>query len=81
MMGGIETLNYNLISYLRKNTKFSQYITDKFAYLILTSSNDVEVFNKFSVIKILWLHYKLQIEKAIRKKQLIQFKNNITVFV
>ena len=86
MMGGIETLNYNLISYLKKEHKiFTIYNKDKPAIFdLIISSNDAKVFNKFkSNKKILWLHNKLQIEKAIRKKQLIPIlKNNINaVFV
>ena len=86
IMGGVETLNYNLINHLKKKHKiFTAYNRDKPSLFdLIISSNDAEIFDKFkSNKKILWLHNKLQIEKAIRKKQLIPIlKNNINaVFV
>ena len=48
------------------------------------SSNDAKIFNSVnSTRNILWLHNKLQIEKAFRKKQLFSllFNNIETVFV
>ena len=72
IMGGVETLNYNLINHLKKKHKiFTAYNRDKPSLFdLIISSNDAEIFDKFkSNKKILWLHNKLQIEKAIRKKQ------------
>jgi hypothetical protein len=51
---------------------------------LIISSNDSIIFNKFKKSKkILWMHNKLSIEKAFRKKKLIPIlRNNITtIFV
>ena len=88
-LGGIEILNYSLFKYLK--TKHSvvlqNYVNKKIKktnWDIIISSNDASIFNlTHSSRKILWLHNKLQIEKAYRKKQLIPIlTNNIeAVFV
>ena len=70
-LGGIEILNYELFSYLKKkyNVKLINLITQnikKIHWDIVISSNDASVFDKVQAgRKILWLHNKLQIEKAI----------------
>ena len=85
-LGGIEILNYSLFKYLK--TKHSvvlqNYVNKKIKktnWDIIISSNDASIFNlTHSSRKILWLHNKLQIEKAYRKKQLIPIlTNNIEV--
>ena len=88
-LGGIEILNY----FLFKHLKTKHYVVlqnhinkqiKKIKWDIVISSNDANIFNLTnSSRKILWLHNKLQIEKAYRKKQLIPIlTNNIeTVFV
>lgn len=85
-LGGIETLNNNFYERIKK--KYKNFIIDKKAnkkfYDIIISSNDAKIFDKYnSKKKILWLHNKLQLEKAIRKKQLLPIlKNKIyAVFV
>ena len=88
-LGGIEILNYSLFRYLK--TKHSVVLKNyvdkgikKTKWDIVISSNDANIFNLTkSSRKILWLHNKLQIEKAYRKKQLIPIlSNNIeAVFV
>jgi glycosyltransferase involved in cell wall biosynthesis len=85
-LGGIETLNNNFYERIKK--KYKNFIIDKKAnkkfYDIIISSNDAKIFDKYSTKKkILWLHNKLQLEKAIRKKQLLPIlKNKIyAVFV
>ena len=88
-LGGIEILNYELFLYLKKtyNVKLINSITKsikKICWDIVISSNDASVFNEIQAQrKILWLHNKLQIEKAIRKKQFfpIMFNKIETVFV
>ena len=88
-LGGIEILNYELFLYLKKtyNVKLINLITQnikKIHWDIVISSNDASVFDKVQAgRKILWLHNKLQIEKAIRKKQFfpIMFNKIETVFV
>ncbi len=88
-LGGIEILNYELFLYLKKkyNVKLINSITQnikKIHWDIVISSNDASVFDKIHAgRKILWLHNKLQIEKAIRKKQFfpIMFNKIETVFV
>ena len=85
-LGGIETLNYNFFKRIKnkhKNLKIEIKNKSKF-YNIVISSNDAKVFDKYKSEKnILWLHNKLQLEKAFRKKQLFSIlKNKITaVFV
>lgn len=82
-LGGIETLNLELYKffYLQKfevcltNKLNFFHLTKKWDYLI--SSNDAKIFNNIdSRYKILWLHNKLQIEKAFRKKQILPIIKN-----
>ena len=88
-LGGIEILNYNLYKFLKKNNHviITNKILDKFKkkkWDIIISSNNANIFNFFSSKrKILWLHNKLQLEKAFRKKQLfpILFNKIEVVFV
>ena len=81
-LGGIEILNYELFNYLKKKHEeiFSKKVSQKLKSInwdIIISSNDARIFNKLkSKRKILWLHNKLQIEKALRKKQLLSILFN-----
>ena len=88
--GGIEILNFELSNYFKKKKLFvilSNKITNKILstnWDVVISSNDAKIFDRItSVRRILWLHNKLQIEKAFRKKQLFPIlKNKIeTIFV
>ena len=88
-LGGVEVLNYDLSKHLSKNhdvlltNTINKNIKNK-KWDIIISSNDSKIFNSvYSKRKILWLHNKLQIEKAIRKKQLFSllFNNIEAVFV
>lgn len=88
-LGGIEVLNYDLYNFLKGKhdttltNSLKKNITNKKWDLII-SSNDAKIFNHIqSKRKILWLHNKLQIEKAFRKKQLfpIIFNKIEAVFV
>ncbi len=85
-LGGIETVNFNLFNNLKKKFKYI-YIKPRKninSYDVIISSNDAKIFNKYKSNKyILWLHNKLQIEKAIRKRQFfpIIFNNIEAVFV
>lgn len=89
-LGGLESLNLKLFKELKKK-KFNIFISKKITKNILNqhwdliiSSNDSRIFNKLkSKSNILWLHNKLQFEKAFRKKQLYSiFSNNINaIFV
>ena len=85
-LGGIETLNYNFFKRIKnkyKNLKIEIKNNSKF-YNIIISSNDAKVFDRYKSQKnILWLHNRLQLEKAFRKKQLFSIlKNEMTaVFV
>ena len=82
-LGGIETLNKDLYSFLL-NKRFDVYLTNKLHHFnsdkqwdYIISSNDANIFNDFdSKNNILWLHNKLQIEKAFRKKQIIPILKN-----
>ena len=84
-LGGIETLNLNLFKKLKKskiNCQISNKITKKISkkkWKNVISSNDARIFNKISSENnYLWLHNKLQIEKAFRKRQIFSiFKNQI----
>ena len=85
-LGGIETLNFNFYERIKK--KYKDLIIDKKSnskfYDIIISSNDAKIFDRYnSKKKILWLHNKLQLEKAVRKNQLLPIlKNKIyAVFV
>ena len=88
-LGGVEILNFNLFNFLKIKNEVT--ITNKISnkikkekWDIVLSSNDAKVFNKIKTTrKILWLHNRLQIEKAIRKKQFFSLiKNRIeAVFV
>ena len=82
-LGGIESLNIGLFNNLKKtyqqialkyrNKKVS--LTSQWDVII--SSNNARVFNKDKNQKsILWIHNKIQIEKAIRKRQLIPILSN-----
>ncbi|MDA8918992.1 glycosyltransferase [Candidatus Pelagibacter sp.] len=89
-LGGIESLNVELFNNLKKtfqelslkNQNKRKYLTEKWDVII--SSNNARIFNKDKNNKsILWIHNKIQIEKSIRKKQLLSIlKNDIhAVFV
>lgn len=88
-LGGIEILNYELYKYLKKKHKIilSNYLSKKILTVnwdIVISSNDTRIFNQVNTKrKILWLHNKLQLEKAFRKKQLFSllFNNIEAIFV
>ena len=85
-LGGIETVNLNLFNNLKNKFKYIYLKPQKKinSYDIIISSNDAQIFNKYKSNKyILWLHNKLQIEKAIRKRQFFPIiSNNIeAVFV
>ncbi len=88
-LGGIEVLNYDLYNFIKKKhyAILTNSITNNIKntnWDIIISSNDANVFNLVkSRRKILWLHNKLQIEKAFRKKQLfpILFNKIEAVFV
>ena len=88
-LGGIEILNYELYKYLKKKHKIilSNFLSKKILTVnwdIVISSNDSRIFNLVKTKrKILWLHNKLQLEKAFRKKQFFSLiKNKINaVFV
>ena len=88
-LGGIEILNYDLFNYLRKKNEIiiSNKISKKILNInwdIIISSNETRIFNQVKTKrKILWLHNKLQLEKAFRKKQLFSllFNNIEVVFV
>jgi glycosyltransferase involved in cell wall biosynthesis len=94
MIGGIESLNIDLVNKFAKNkynVTFSTIFNEKmfvknriksipieqlkkdpkkFNFDYIISSNDSTIFDYFPKSKkFLWLHNKLQIEKAIRKKQ------------
>ena len=81
-LGGIEILNYSLFKYLKTKhyTVLQNYVNKKIKEInwdIIISSNDANIFNSTqSSRKILWLHNKLQIEKAYRKKQLMPILSN-----
>ena len=81
-LGGIEILNYDLFNYLKKKNDvvFSNNLSQKILstnWDIVISSNDSRIFNQIkSKRKILWFHNKLQIEKALRKKQLLSILFN-----
>ena len=88
-LGGIEILNYELYKYLKKKHKIilSNILSKKILTVnwdIVISSNDSRIFNQVKTKrKILWLHNKLQLEKAFRKKQLFSllFNNIEAIFV
>ena len=81
-LGGIEILNYELYKYLKKKHKIilSNILSKKILTVnwdIVISSNDSIIFNQVKTKrKILWLHNKLQLEKAFRKKQLFSLLFN-----
>jgi hypothetical protein len=81
-LGGIEILNYHLYNFLKNkfNVVLTSKILDKFKIIkwdIVISSNNAKIFNDIQAKrKILWLHNKLQIEKAFRKKQLFPILSN-----
>ena len=81
-LGGIEILNYDLFNYLKKKNDvvFSNNLSQEILntnWDIVISSNDSRIFNQIKTKrKILWFHNKLQIEKALRKKQLLSILFN-----
>lgn len=89
LTGGIEYLNLNLYSHLKK--KHNVFLTNKITKFhknkkwdIIISSNDARIFSLLnSKRNILWMHNKLQLEKSIRKFQLIPilFNDIEAVFV
>ena len=89
LTGGIEYLNLNLYSHLKK--KHNVFLTNKISKFhknkkwdIIISSNDARIFSLLnSKRNILWIHNKLQLEKSVRKFQLIPilFNNIEAVFV
>ncbi len=89
LLGGVEILNYDLSNHLSKkhNVVLTSTLDKKIKKIkwdIIISSNDAKIFNSvYSKRKILWLHNKLQIEKAFRKNQLFSllFNNIEAVFV
>jgi len=89
LLGGVEILNYDLSKHLSKkhNVVLTSNVSKEIKNIkwdIIISSNDAKIFNSVnSTRNILWLHNKLQIEKAFRKKQLFSllFNNIETVFV
>ena len=85
-IGGIEILNLELYNFLKK--KFKVSISNKpnnkhkkISWDIIISSNYAQIFDIYkSKRNILWLHNKLQIEKALRKKQFFSIiKNKIDI--
>ena len=82
-LGGIETLNINLFKVLKKHRNkchISNKITKKICKIKwnnIISSNDAKIFDKVNAQNnYLWLHNKLQVEKAIRKKQIFSIIRN-----
>ena len=81
-LGGIEILNFELYKYFKKKHKItlSNIISKKILttnWDIVISSNESRIFNQIKTKrKILWLHNKLQLEKAFRKKQLLSLLFN-----
>ncbi len=81
-LGGIEILNFELAKYLNK--KNNVLITNKLSKKIretnwdtVISSNESKIFNYVKANKkILWIHNKIQIEKAVRKKQIFSYYKN-----
>ena len=82
-LGGIETLNINLFKVLKKH-RIKCHISNKITKKIykikwnnIISSNDAKIFDKVNAQNnYLWLHNKLQVEKAIRKKQILSIIRN-----
>tara|TARA_B110000003_G_scaffold275682_1_gene319043 strand:- start:933 stop:1868 length:936 start_codon:yes stop_codon:yes gene_type:complete len=82
LLGGIEILNFYLYKFLKNKNK--TLLTNKLTssiknkhWDIVISSNDSIIFNHLiTKKKILWLHNKLQVEKAFRKKQLFPILSN-----
>ena len=82
-LGGIETLNINLFKVLKKH-RIKCHISNKITKKIykikwnnIISSNDAKIFDKVNAQNnYLWLHNKLQVEKAIRKKQIFSIIRN-----
>ena len=86
-LGGIESLNLALFTKIKK-LNFDTHLVNSFSKNILKekwdcviSSNSAKIFDKVDSKKnILWLHNKLQIEKAIRKNEFFSIlKNSIHV--
>ena len=77
-LGGIEVLNVNLFSNLKRKYKNIYFKGNpKIKYNVIISSNDATIFDKYNAKKnILWLHNKLQLEKSIRKKQFYSLITN-----
>lgn len=82
--GGIESLNYYLFKFLKKNKlnvtllrKYPRNNKLKKKYDIIISSNDARIFDYYlSNHNFLWLHNVLQIEKSIRKNQFFSILRN-----
>ena len=70
-LGGIEILNYDLFNFLKEKyfTILTNSLTAKIKNInwdIVISSNDSNIFNLVNTKRnVLWLHNKLQIEKAL----------------
>ena len=85
-LGGIEALNISLFNKIKKINSHTYLINDLNEINInkkwncIISSNSAKIFDKIESNKnILWLHNKLQIEKAIRKKEFFPIiRNKIT---
>ena len=76
-LGGIESLNYNLFKFLKKNNYKVKLVKDlslkdkNTIWDVVISSNESRIFSiLIAKKKILWIHNLLQIEKAFRKKQI-----------
>lgn len=85
-LGGIEALNISLFNKIKKINIHTYLINDlnkiqvKKSWDCVISSNSAKIFDKQKSKKnILWFHNKLQIEKAIRKKEFLSIiRNKIT---
>ena len=81
-LGGIESLNYNLFKFLKKNNFNAKLVRDlslkdkNTIWDIVISSNDASIFSiLIAKKKILWLHNLLQIEnKTILKSHFRKFR-------
>ena len=81
-LGGIEILNFELAKYLNKKNKvlITNNLSKKIKQTnwdIVISSNESKIFNYVKANKkILWIHNKMQIEKAVRKRQIYSYIKN-----
>ena len=87
-LGGIETLNLSLFKRIKKinsqtylsDSRNKKSIQKKWDCII--SSNNAKIFDKtYSKKNILWLHNKLQLEKAIRKSEFFPIIKNEIIAV